>query len=254
MRITAGKIVGWPVLWNSLSDDLGGFKEIIRRQPLAEMTKNIDLVCLVGHDPQKPLGRISARTLAAATDEIGLHIECAPPESTYGRDAVMAIARGDASGASFRFSTIHDAWSQHREGFLLREVTDMRVSEVSVACVWPAYSATASRAVGDHHHQGRGAEAREDLQRVAARARDLLRREPPGTAILFDWRTNPKTERVQRGASSRGSSVLSSVDRTRTVPTPVLTEMKARVCRRLTRPRPGTVAALEADLIAMLAR
>src|SRR6185295_11677882 len=86
------------------------------------------------------MGRLSARTLVMKKDQEGLRVEIDPPDTTYSRDAMESIKRGDLTGMSFAFRTLKDQWDENTDP-PTRTVLDMRISEVSLV-TFPAYPAT----------------------------------------------------------------------------------------------------------------
>ena len=68
-------IEGYAMKFNSLSRDLGGFKEIISPQAL-DTTDLSDVRCFVDHDSSMVLGRTSSQTLELEVDDAGLHFRC----------------------------------------------------------------------------------------------------------------------------------------------------------------------------------
>src|SRR6185295_15501001 len=86
------------------------------------------------------MGRLSARTLVMKKDQEGLRVEIDPPDTTYSRDAMESIKRGDLTGMSFAFRTLKDQWDETTDP-PTRTVLDMRVSEVSLV-TFPAYPST----------------------------------------------------------------------------------------------------------------
>jgi uncharacterized protein len=136
------KIRGYPIVFNSLSVDLGGFREIIAPEAVDRtLSEGLDVRALVDHDSSKVIGRTRAGTLRLRKDSRGLHMEVEPDEDiSYARDIMRAIARGDVSSMSFGFRVDADEWNYDGK-VPVRTVTDMRVSEVSIV-TFPAYTAT----------------------------------------------------------------------------------------------------------------
>jgi HK97 family phage prohead protease len=136
------RLSGYAVVFNSLSVDLGGFREVI--DPAAvdrTLTDAADIRALVNHDASKPLGRTRAGTLQLRKDATGLAFTMEPdPDISYARDIMLAVKRGDVSGMSFAFRAISDAWN-YDDTTPVRTVTDMRMSEISVV-TFPAYADT----------------------------------------------------------------------------------------------------------------
>jgi HK97 family phage prohead protease len=136
------KIRGYPVVFNSLSVDLGGFREIISPEAVDRtLNEGLDVRALVDHDSSKVIGRTRAGTLRLRKDSRGLHMEVEPDEDiSYARDVMIAVRRGDISGMSFGFRVDSDEWDYDGK-IPVRTVTDMRISEISIVA-FPAYTAT----------------------------------------------------------------------------------------------------------------
>jgi HK97 family phage prohead protease len=136
-------IRGYPILFNSMSQDLGGFVEIIRPQAMERtLTEGVDLRALVNHDTSLVLGRLSAKTLRVTSDVTGLRMAVYPPNTSYGRDIVESMRRGDVTGGSFAFRIMPGGEKWNFEATPpVREIMDMRVSEVSIV-TFPAYAET----------------------------------------------------------------------------------------------------------------
>jgi phage head maturation protease len=62
-----------------------------------------DVLALVEHDTNRVLGRTTNGTLKLLEDERGLRVEIDPAPTSYGRDLVELVRRGDVGGMSFRF-------------------------------------------------------------------------------------------------------------------------------------------------------
>lgn len=137
------KISGYAALFDEYSEDLGGFREIIRPGAFAESLKNDDIRALWAHDHSRVLGRTKNGTLRLEEDRVGLRIEITPdPETSWGRDALASIRRGDVDQMSFMFSVSpeEDTWEKSRDG-VVRTLTKVRLYEVSPVA-FPAYTGT----------------------------------------------------------------------------------------------------------------
>jgi uncharacterized protein len=136
------KIRGYPIVFNSLSVDLGGFREIIAPEAVERtLNEGLDVRALVDHDSSKVIGRTRSGTLRLRKDAKGLLMEVEPDmDISYAGDIMRAVARGDVSGMSFGFRALADEWDNDGK-MPVRTVTDMRVSEVSIV-TFPAYQAT----------------------------------------------------------------------------------------------------------------
>lgn len=146
-------IKGYGAVFNSLSQDLGGFREKIAPGAFARTIKgNNDIVSLFNHESSMLLGRTGAGTLTVREDKTGLYIEVTPPESRM--DVVESIRRGDVPGMSFQFVTVRDSWEGLDKKEPIRTLEEVRLMEVGPV-VFPAYqdtqvSARALEQVGNH--------------------------------------------------------------------------------------------------------
>lgn len=133
---------GYAAVFGVLSNDLGGFREIVRPQAFARVAA-ADVRCLVNHDATRVLGRTRPGTLRLTTDVKGLRFECEAPATSYANDLVTSIRRGDIDGCSFRFYVAKngDVWNRQPDGQVVRELLDVDVDDVSIV-TYPAYRAT----------------------------------------------------------------------------------------------------------------
>ena len=143
-------IEGYAIVFNSLSNDLGGFREII--EPTAiddELIKNSDIVCLMNHDIKKGLLARSYHgrgSLKLDIDEHGLHYSFEAPKTALGDEVLEGIRRGDISKCSFAFVCGEDNWTKDENGEYIRHVKKIK-NLYDVSLVYhPAYDETEVKA------------------------------------------------------------------------------------------------------------
>lgn len=134
-------LTGYAAIFNSRSQNLGGFTETILPGAFKRSlrTRN-DVKLLWNHDTGAVLGSTRAGTLTLTEDDKGLRVEATLPNTTHGRDARELIKRGDVSAFSFGFSVPPqgDTWNSNGDERVLKSV---RLFEVSLVA-FPAYQAT----------------------------------------------------------------------------------------------------------------
>src|SRR5580698_6854255 len=85
-------IEGYAAVFNSLSEDLGGFREVILPGAFKRaLDDSDDILCVLNHDKTQLLGRTSSGTCEVSQDEVGLRFRCAMPNTTLGRDLMEQI-------------------------------------------------------------------------------------------------------------------------------------------------------------------
>jgi HK97 family phage prohead protease len=149
----APRIILHPVIFDVKSEPLMFFREIIRPEAIDRtIREKTDVRALIDHDPSKILGRLSAGTLRLSKERKGLRAEIDPPNTSYARDLIVSIRRGDITGGSFSFRVITDQWHTENDEEI-REVLDMEVYEVS-AVTFPAYPQTNAALRSLEHWRG----------------------------------------------------------------------------------------------------
>lgn len=133
---------GYPIVFNSLSEDLGGFKERIMPGAFDRtLAEKVDVRALINHDESRPVGRLSAGTLRLTVKSHGVFSEVDLPNTTAARDLTESMRRGDVTGGSFRFRVVSDDFRME-DGMPVRLISDMLVREISIGVVLPAYEET----------------------------------------------------------------------------------------------------------------
>lgn len=137
------RLVGHAAVFNSLSEDLGGFRE--RIEPGAfRSSLGGDVRALFNHDTNFVLGRTTSGTLSISEDERGLRVDISPPANGFMRDLVMApIERGDINQMSFGFRVRAGGsrFEEDDDGNVIRTLSDIELFEVSPV-TFPAYPDT----------------------------------------------------------------------------------------------------------------
>jgi len=135
------RIDGRAAVYNSISEDLGGWFEIL--EPSA-LKLDEDLRVLFDHDTSRVIGRTKAGTAYAADDGQGIVMTAYPPDTQWARDLKASMERGDIDQMSFRMLVTDDSW-ELEDGRIVRRVRGADVSELSVVSM-PAYTQTSAEA------------------------------------------------------------------------------------------------------------
>ena len=132
------EVVGYASVFNSLSENLGGFREKIDERAFDGVLEN-DVRALFNHNPDLILGRSTAGTLSLSVNDKGLEYRFTTPETTYGNDLMVSLDRGDITQSSFGFIVEEDDWGQDEEGNTIRTIKKVsRLLDVSPV-TYPAY-------------------------------------------------------------------------------------------------------------------
>lgn len=137
------RIIGYAAVFNSLSEDLGGWKEMIEPGSFVRTINEDDVRGLNNHEPSMVLGRNKVGTLVLVEDEIGLRYEIIPPDTSYAQDLLISIKRGDVDQSSFSFKAIEERWRNPTEEqpLPIRILSEVRLYDVSPV-TFPAYPVT----------------------------------------------------------------------------------------------------------------
>ncbi|CDG20582.1 Capsid protease [Xenorhabdus poinarii G6] len=171
------RIVGYGSVFNSRSEPLWGFREIIKPGAFDEVL-NDDIRGLFNHDPNFILGRSTSGTLTVSVDERGLQYDIAAPDTQTIRDLVLApMQRGDINQSSFAFRVARDGerWYEDEEGIVIREIHKLsRLYDVSPV-TYPAYQEadSAVRSLNAWKEARSGGELQKAINQKLARERIL---------------------------------------------------------------------------------
>jgi HK97 family phage prohead protease len=142
-------IVGYAAVYNRLSLDLGGFREMILPgafdRVLGRERGRQDVVALFNHDSNYVLGRTSSGTLELSSDDKGLRYVVSPPVSRA--DVLELVQRRDVKGSSFAFTVDSkgEAFVPDEKGNAIRHIREVSgLYDVGPVLV-PAYPASTAQ-------------------------------------------------------------------------------------------------------------
>ncbi len=160
---------GYAALFDRLSQNLGGFVEVVTRSAFNKSRGDgwPDVLARYNHDDNMLLGTSDARTLRLQVDDTGLDYAVDLPASRG--DVFELVGRGDVRQSSFAFITFEDDWSMTDQGFPRRSLVSVRLVDVAPVNT-PAYLDTT---VGKRDN-ARGVALRSLAQKVDAPIDDLL--------------------------------------------------------------------------------
>lgn len=134
-------IIGHAAVYDSLSENLGGFRERIKPGAF-DSVLNDDVRALFNHDSNLVLGRTKSGTLRLSVDEKGLRYDITPPDTTAANDLMILLERGDVDQSSFGFIVEDDSWDEDEDGRMIRTINKFkRLFDVSPV-TYPAYPET----------------------------------------------------------------------------------------------------------------
>lgn len=135
------QLVGYAAKFNTLSEEMWGFREQIAPEAFNRALKEKhDVRYLVDHDPGRILGRTKSGTARLGVDKVGLRAEVDLPDTQAGRDILESVKRGDVSGMSFAFRVGVEEWDEKADP-PVRTIKDVDLFDVS-AVTYPAYPET----------------------------------------------------------------------------------------------------------------
>lgn len=145
-------IQGYALKFETLSENLGGFRETISKGALDNCDMS-DVILDVNHKFDAILARNNKSSgpgsLILSIDEIGLFFDAIPTDTSYSRDLLENMKNGIVNKCSFIFSldwNDPDAqkwdWDDGKRGYDFRTINKIKsISDVSIV-IFPAYEDT----------------------------------------------------------------------------------------------------------------
>jgi len=209
------KLVGVAAPFNSLSLDLGGFKEQILPGAFRRSLENNNVVSMLhNHDSASVLASTANGSLKLRETSRGLEFEATPADTGLGRDLLTLAQRGDIQNMSFGFrvrGTGGERWRETDQG-ITRDLIDVELFEIS-STAFPAYPASSMSARSAVDQGDAPARLKRDTSK---RRRQLMqRRVTAAEAALIRSKPTPKpqSETARRLRSERMARQLQSRSR-----------------------------------------
>jgi HK97 family phage prohead protease len=113
----------------------GAFNDHLSTEP--------DVICTINHNPQYLTGRSSAKTLTIKERDDGVYIKNRLPNTTYVKDFLESVERGDIRGMSFIFDCqrADETWIHEGVDMPQRTINKANILEVTYTPI-PAYKDT----------------------------------------------------------------------------------------------------------------
>lgn len=136
---------GYALVFDSLSSDLGGFREKIVPSAIDGVIERSDIRALLNHDSSRGIlarSRYGKGTLSLTADEKGLRYQFEAPHTSLGDECIEYLKRGDITQSSFAFTVGEDQWEKQADGSYIRTILSFnRIYDVSPVFE-PAYPGT----------------------------------------------------------------------------------------------------------------
>ena len=140
------KIEGRSIVFNSLSQDFGGWKEEISPDAISDEIINAsDILFLLNHsDSRGILGRKRKGSGSLSTEirEDGVYFSFDAPQTSLGDELLEYLRRGDITQCSFAFTVDDDDWKEQEDGTYIRTIKKFRKIYDMSAVYTPAYTDT----------------------------------------------------------------------------------------------------------------
>lgn len=137
-------VEGYAIVFNSLSLDLGGFREIILPEAIDGVIERSDILALLNHDKTRGILARSKQgkgSLTLEIDEKGLKYRFEAPHTALGDEVLEYLRRGEITSSSFAFTIDEDMWEKNGEEYIRTIKSFKQLFDISPVFS-PAYEAT----------------------------------------------------------------------------------------------------------------
>lgn len=195
-------IQGYVARTNSMSEDLGGFREIIAPGAFRDALRNADgspkdIRLLYSHNTEAVLARTGVN-MELEEDELGLRmwarVDMSDPDVAR---VASKMEQGLVDAASFGFTVAEDEWTDG-PAYPIRTIRKIETCFEVTVCAWPAYPSTRVSIMDDAIRSGRlpvGGAARTAPEMVGVSSRDAL--SGSGTRSAAAWQARLSLRKTQ---------------------------------------------------------
>ena len=178
-NVESRNVDGYALVFNSLSENPGGFREQIIPEAVDGVIERSDIMATLNHDASRGIlarSRYGSGTLSLEADEKGLRYSFDAPNTSLGDECLEYLRRGDITQSSFAFTVKEDSWEKQSDGTYIRTIKAFdRLWDVSPVFT-PAYSETSvsCRSFEDFkaEEERKEAEAKAEHERIEAEKRE----------------------------------------------------------------------------------
>ena len=136
---------GYAMVFNTLSENLGGFREQILPEAVDGVIERSDVMAVLNHDASRGIlarSRYGNGSLTLQADEKGLRYTFDAPRTALGDECLEYLRRGDINQSSFAFVVAEDSWEKQSDGTYIRTIRKFdKLYDVSPVFT-PAYAET----------------------------------------------------------------------------------------------------------------
>ena len=116
-------VEGYALVFDSLSNDLGGFREKIAPGALDGVLERSDIFALLNHDRSRGVLARCKRgnelaSLKLEVDDHGLRYSFDAPETALGDELLSCLSRGEIDSSSFAFTVLEDTWVRNGDEYV----------------------------------------------------------------------------------------------------------------------------------------
>lgn len=141
------KIEGVSIVFNALSNDLGGFREMIIPEAVEGVIEQSDIFFLYNHTSDRGFlarSRNGSGSLQTEVREDGVYFSFDAPKTALGDEVLEYLKRGDVNQCSFAFAVEADKWEKQTDGMYIRTITKFKKLYDMSLVDNPAYSQTSA--------------------------------------------------------------------------------------------------------------